>query len=127
MRICFLGLENPPVLALEHGHHNIAGEGVQQTLLARALQRRGCDVSMAKSGCSRRTSRRSRPRCAGGPPARWGTRRGARLQFFRTIAARWPFNWTLVTTGNWLDGVYRFAWVRSRQLVQLGCNCTVAV
>lgn len=46
MRICFLGLENLPVLALEYGHHNIAGEGVQQTLLARALKRSGCDVSM---------------------------------------------------------------------------------
>ena len=46
MRICLLGLENLAVLAPEFRHHNIAGEGVQQTLLARALKRRGNDVSM---------------------------------------------------------------------------------
>lgn len=46
MRICLLGLENLPVLAPEHARHNIAGEGVQQTLLGRALARRGCDVRM---------------------------------------------------------------------------------
>jgi glycosyltransferase involved in cell wall biosynthesis len=46
MRICFLGLENLAVLAPEYRHHNIAGEGVQQTLLARALKRRSCEVSM---------------------------------------------------------------------------------
>ncbi|HJS37813.1 MAG TPA: glycosyltransferase family 4 protein [Burkholderiales bacterium] len=46
MRICLLGLENLAVLAPEFRHHNIAGEGVQQTLLARALVRRGHDVRM---------------------------------------------------------------------------------
>ena len=46
MRICFVGLENLPVLAPEYRHHNIAGEGVQQTLLGRALARRGHHVSM---------------------------------------------------------------------------------
>jgi len=46
MKICFVGLENLPVLAPEYGQHNIAGEGVQQTLLGRALARRGHPVSM---------------------------------------------------------------------------------
>jgi len=46
MKICFVGLENLAVLAPEHGHHNIAGEGVQQTLLGQALVRRGHNVSM---------------------------------------------------------------------------------
>lgn len=46
MRICLLGLENLAVLAPEFRHHTIAGEGVQQTLLARALVRRGHDVRM---------------------------------------------------------------------------------
>ena len=46
MRLCFLGLENLPVLAPEYGRHNIAGEGVQQTLLARAFARRGHEVRM---------------------------------------------------------------------------------
>jgi glycosyltransferase involved in cell wall biosynthesis len=46
MRICLLGFENLPVLAPEYRHNNIAGEGVQQTLLGRALARRGHDVRM---------------------------------------------------------------------------------
>ena len=46
MKICFVGLENLPVLAPEYRQHNIAGEGVQQTLLGRALARRGHHVSM---------------------------------------------------------------------------------
>jgi glycosyltransferase involved in cell wall biosynthesis len=46
MRICFLGLENLPVLAPEYRHHSIGGEQVQQTLLARALAQRGYEVSM---------------------------------------------------------------------------------
>ncbi|HUF81711.1 MAG TPA: glycosyltransferase family 4 protein [Burkholderiales bacterium] len=46
MRICFLGLENLPVLAPEYRAHRVGGEAVQQTLLARALARRGHEVSM---------------------------------------------------------------------------------
>lgn len=46
MKICFLGYENLPVLAKEYNHHGIGGEQVQQTLLAKALRRRGHDVSM---------------------------------------------------------------------------------
>lgn len=41
-----LGLENLAVLGPEYGHYNIAGEGVQQTLLGRALARHGWDVRM---------------------------------------------------------------------------------
>ncbi len=46
MKICFLGLENLPVLAPEFNHHGIGGEEVQHTLLAKSLARRGHDVSM---------------------------------------------------------------------------------
>src|SRR5882672_4720764 len=46
MKICFVGLENLAVLAPEYRQHNIAGEGVQQALLGRALARRGHKVSM---------------------------------------------------------------------------------
>lgn len=45
-RICFLGLENLSILAPEFAHLPASGEPVQQTLLARALARRGFDVSM---------------------------------------------------------------------------------
>lgn len=46
MKICFLGLDNLPVLAREFGHHVIGGEQVQQTLLARAMAKRGMNVNM---------------------------------------------------------------------------------
>ena len=45
-RICFVGLENLPVLAPEFGQHRIGGAQVQQSLLAKALVRRGFPVSM---------------------------------------------------------------------------------
>jgi len=46
MKICFIGLENLPVLAREYNTHVIGGEQVQHTLLAKALVRRGYTVSM---------------------------------------------------------------------------------
>jgi glycosyltransferase involved in cell wall biosynthesis len=47
MKICFVGATNLAVLATQYGQHAIGGEAVQQTLLARALARRGHEVSMA--------------------------------------------------------------------------------
>ncbi len=44
--ICFVGLANLPVLAREFAHHGVGGAELQQTLLARALARRGTRVSM---------------------------------------------------------------------------------
>lgn len=46
MKICLVGLDNLPVLAPEYRRHAIGGESVQQTLLGRALARRGHEVSM---------------------------------------------------------------------------------
>ena len=46
MKICFVGACNLAVLAPEYRQHQIGGESVQQTLLARALAQRGHDVSM---------------------------------------------------------------------------------
>lgn len=45
-RICFVGLENLPVLAREYSDRGAGGAELQQTLLARALARRGWPVSM---------------------------------------------------------------------------------
>jgi glycosyltransferase involved in cell wall biosynthesis len=45
-RICFVGLPNLAVLAPQFDPSGAAGEPVQQTLLAKALARRGHDVSM---------------------------------------------------------------------------------
>lgn len=46
MKICLLGLNNLSVLAPAYEDRLVGGEPVQQTLLARALARRGHDVSM---------------------------------------------------------------------------------
>jgi glycosyltransferase involved in cell wall biosynthesis len=46
MKICLVGIDNLPVLAPEYREHRIGGESVQQTLLGRALARRGHEVSM---------------------------------------------------------------------------------
>src|SRR6185369_10212690 len=46
MKICLVGLSNLPALAPEFRNNTVGGESVQQTLLARALARRGHDVSM---------------------------------------------------------------------------------
>jgi glycosyltransferase involved in cell wall biosynthesis len=45
-RICFVGLQNLPLLAPEYGELFAGGAELQQTLLARALARRGWPVSM---------------------------------------------------------------------------------
>ena len=44
--VCFVGYYNLPVLAREYGGVHTGGEEVQQTLLARALARRGYRVTM---------------------------------------------------------------------------------
>jgi len=46
MKICLVGLNNLSVLAPRYKDRTVAGEPVQQTLLATALARRGHDVSM---------------------------------------------------------------------------------
>jgi glycosyltransferase involved in cell wall biosynthesis len=46
VKICLVGLHNLSVLAPEYSDRAVGGEPVQQTLLARALARRGHDVSM---------------------------------------------------------------------------------
>ena len=45
-KICFLGMENLPVLAPGFETHRVGGEQVQQSLLAKAFVRWGYDVSM---------------------------------------------------------------------------------
>jgi glycosyltransferase involved in cell wall biosynthesis len=44
--ICFVGLDNYPVLNPDYGDRYFGGESVQQTLLARAFRDLGLDVSM---------------------------------------------------------------------------------
>jgi glycosyltransferase involved in cell wall biosynthesis len=49
--ICFVGLRNLPMLAREFGALGAGGAELQQTLLARALARRGFTVSMVVADC----------------------------------------------------------------------------
>ena len=51
LSICLVGLDNLPVLAPEFRAQAVGGESVQQTLLARALVRRGHQVSMVTADC----------------------------------------------------------------------------
>jgi glycosyltransferase involved in cell wall biosynthesis len=44
--VCFVGLQNLPVLAPEFEQHGMGGAQLQQTLLAKALVKRGITVSM---------------------------------------------------------------------------------
>ena len=44
--VCFVGLRNLPMLAPEYAEHGAGGAELQQTLLAKALVRRGLRVSM---------------------------------------------------------------------------------
>lgn len=46
IKICFVGLDNYPVLNPNAGHHYFGGEAVQQTLLAKAFRDLGFSVSM---------------------------------------------------------------------------------
>jgi glycosyltransferase involved in cell wall biosynthesis len=46
MKVCLVGLDNLPVLVPEYREQTVGGESVQQTLLARALSRRGNEVCM---------------------------------------------------------------------------------
>src|SRR5215472_7010359 len=51
MKICLVGFDNLSLLAPEYRGQVLGGEAVQQTLLGRALARRGCEVSMVVEDC----------------------------------------------------------------------------
>jgi len=44
--VCFVGMQNIPVLAPEYNQHGIGGEQVQQTLISKAMVKRGYKTSM---------------------------------------------------------------------------------
>ncbi len=92
MRICLLGLDNLPVLAPEYRQHTVGGESVQQTLLARALARRGHEVSMVATDYGQQDG------------AQWDSirvfkayRPGAGLPALRFIHPRWTGLWSALS------------------------------
>ena len=89
MKICLVGFHNLPVLAREYRQHSIGGESVQQTLLGRALARRGHEVSMVVGDYGQRDG------------AKWETirvfksyRAEAGLAVLRFIHPRWTGMWS---------------------------------
>jgi len=95
MKICLVGAGNLAVLAREFTRHSIGGEAVQQTLLARALARRGHDVSMAVEDYGQpdgavwdgiRVFKTYRP--------------GAGLPVLRFIHPRWSGTWAALARAN---------------------------
>jgi glycosyltransferase involved in cell wall biosynthesis len=95
MNICLIGLDNLPVLAPEYRHHTVGGESVQQTLLARALARRGHDVSMVVADHGQPDG------------ARWGPirvfkayRPGAGLPVLRFVHPRWTGLWSAASRAD---------------------------
>jgi glycosyltransferase involved in cell wall biosynthesis len=92
MKICLVGLDNLPVLAPEYRQHTIGGESVQQTLLGRALARRGHGVSMVVGDYGQRDG------------AEWegirvfkAYRPDAGIPVLRFIHPRWTGVWSALT------------------------------
>ena len=95
MKICLVGIDNLPVLAPEYRHGAVGGEPVQQTLLARALARRGCEVSMvvADHGQPDGTP-------WDGVRAWKAYRRDAGVPVLRFIHPRWTGVWSALARAN---------------------------
>lgn len=89
MKICFVGLENLPVLAPEYSQHGIGGEQVQQTLLAKALSRRDYDVSMVVADYGQPDGRAWH-----GIKTYKAYRFGNGLPVFRFVHPRWTGMWS---------------------------------
>jgi glycosyltransferase involved in cell wall biosynthesis len=95
MKICLVGLDNLPVLAPEYRQHTIGGESVQQTLLGRALARRGHGVSMVVGDYGQRDG------------AEWegirvfkAYRPDAGIPVLRFIHPRWTGLWSALTRAD---------------------------
>jgi glycosyltransferase involved in cell wall biosynthesis len=95
MKVCFLGMENLPVLAPEYRQNRVGGEAVQQTLLARALARRGYEVTMVVGDYGQAEG------------AQWDTirtfkayRPDAGLPILRFIHPRWTGVWSALARAD---------------------------
>jgi glycosyltransferase involved in cell wall biosynthesis len=95
VKICLVGFHNLPVLAREYRQHAIGGESVQQTLLGRALARRGHEVSMVVGDYGQRDG------------AKWETMRvfksyraEAGVPVLRFIHPRWTGMWSALARAD---------------------------
>jgi glycosyltransferase involved in cell wall biosynthesis len=95
MKICLIGFDNLPLLAPEYKADLIGGEAVQQTLLGRALARRGHDVSMVVADLGQDDG------------ARWDSIRvfkayrvDAGLPLLRFVHPRWTGMWSALARAD---------------------------
>jgi len=95
MKICLVGLDNLSVLAPEHKHGAVGGEPVQQTLLARALARRGYDVSMVVADHGQADGA-----AWDGVRAWKAYRRDAGIPVFRFLHPRWTGVWSALARAD---------------------------
>lgn len=95
MKICFIGIDNLPFLAPEYGQHAIGGESVQQTLLARALARRGHEVSMVVCDYGQPDGA-----CWDGIRVFKAYRRDAGLKVLRFFHPRWTGMWSALARAD---------------------------
>lgn len=93
--VCFVGLENLPVLAREYERHPIGGEQVQHTLLARALARHGYAVSMVVGDYGQADGA-----CWDGVQTFKAYRADAGLPIVRFAHPRWSGLWRAVHRAN---------------------------
>jgi len=89
MKICLVGLHNLSVLAPEFKDRTVGGEPVQQTLLARALARRGHDVSMIVADLGQADGRKY-----GGIRTFKAYRPDAGVPVLRFVHPRWTGLWS---------------------------------
>jgi glycosyltransferase involved in cell wall biosynthesis len=99
MKICLVGLDNLPVLAPEYREHPIGGESVQQTLMARALVRRGHEVSMVTADYGQEDGARRE-----GIRIYKAYRPAAGLPLLRFVHPRWTGLWAALVRAD--AGVY---------------------
>lgn len=95
MKICFLGYENLPVLAPAFNRNGIGGEQVQQTLLARALTRRGHQVCMVVLDYGQQDGS-----VWDGITTYKAYRRDAGMPILRFIHPRWTGSWNALRRAN---------------------------
>jgi len=91
-RVCFVGLENLPVLAREYSHEGVGGEQLQQTLLALALSKRAFEVSMVVADFGQADGQEW-----DGIKTYMAYRPSAGIPVFRFIHPRWTGMWSAIT------------------------------
>jgi glycosyltransferase involved in cell wall biosynthesis len=94
VKICFIGIDNLPALARGYGQH-IGGESVQHTLLAKALVRRGHEVSMVVADYGQSDGERWE-----GIRVFKAYRRDAGLRGLRFFHPRWTGMWSALSRAD---------------------------